>query len=87
MRFLHLLVALGVCLGLFGAGCKKQSGDVIRVGEFASLSGSEASFGRSSHNGTLIAVDEIQTGSLECSPKYFDRSSQSNSKLVREMCC
>ena len=59
MRFLHLLVALGVCLGLFGAGCKKQSGDVIRVGEFASLSGSEASFGRSSHNGTLIAVDEI----------------------------
>jgi branched-chain amino acid transport system substrate-binding protein len=32
---------------------------VIKVGEFASLSGSEASFGRSSHNGTVLAIEEI----------------------------
>ena len=53
-------IVLGVGVALL-AGCKKQSsgGDVIKVGEFASLSGSEASFGRSSHNGTLIAIDEI----------------------------
>ena len=45
------------------AGCKPKGSasadSVIRIGEFASLSGSEASFGKSSHNGTLIAVDEI----------------------------
>jgi branched-chain amino acid transport system substrate-binding protein len=44
-------------------GCKpKGSGDdasLIKIGEFASLSGSEASFGKSSHNGTTIAIDEI----------------------------
>src|SRR5256885_1904284 len=51
--------------GLVLAGCNKPStgtdaaSDAIKVGEFASLNGSEASFGRSSHNGTQLAVDEI----------------------------
>ena len=45
-------------------GCKKASGpaaesDTIKVGEFASLTGSEATFGQSSHNGTALAVDQI----------------------------
>jgi branched-chain amino acid transport system substrate-binding protein len=48
------------------AGCSK-SGDggavpddsVIKVGEFASLTGKEATFGQSSHKGTLLAVEEI----------------------------
>ena len=34
-------------------------GNTIPVGEFASLTGSEAAFGRSSHNGTLLAVEDI----------------------------
>ncbi len=47
-------------------GCKPEggatgaaSGDTIPVGEFASLTGSEATFGQSSHNGTVLAIDEI----------------------------
>ena len=31
----------------------------IKVGEFASLHGSEATFGESSHNGTQLAIDEL----------------------------
>ena len=40
-------------------GCSKQNGNTIKVGEFASLTGKEATFGISSHEGTLLAVDEI----------------------------
>jgi branched-chain amino acid transport system substrate-binding protein len=45
-------------------GCNKPASDsggaeTIKIGEFASLNGSEASFGRSSHNGTLLAVEQI----------------------------
>ncbi|MEN9674260.1 MAG: hypothetical protein RIS76_156 [Verrucomicrobiota bacterium] len=47
------------------AGCKDSGGGgtggtgAIKVGEFASLTGSEAAFGNSSHNGTVLAVEEI----------------------------
>jgi branched-chain amino acid transport system substrate-binding protein len=33
--------------------------DAIKVGEFASLTGGNASFGQSSHKGTALAIDEI----------------------------
>jgi len=33
--------------------------DTIKVGEFASLTGKEATFGQSIHNATVLAVDEI----------------------------
>ncbi|HEY1169855.1 MAG TPA: ABC transporter substrate-binding protein [Verrucomicrobiae bacterium] len=36
-----------------------NSGGEIKVGEFASLTGKEATFGISSHEGTLLAVEEI----------------------------
>ena len=32
---------------------------VIKVGEFASLTGKEAAFGQSSHKGTLLAIEEL----------------------------
>src|SRR3954451_11989216 len=54
---------LGVVL--MGAGCKKSAeqsaadGKVIKVGEFASLTGKEAAFGQSSHKGTLLAIDDL----------------------------
>lgn len=55
------IAALAVVLAL--AGCNKSSeggdGDVIKIGEFASLTGKEAAFGRSSHNGTQLAIDDI----------------------------
>lgn len=44
-------------LGL--AGCQKTASNEIPVGEFASLTGKEATFGQSSHEGTVLAVDEI----------------------------
>ncbi len=47
-------------------GCNKPAdestgtaNDSIKVGEFASLTGSEAAFGQSSHKGTVLAIDEI----------------------------
>ena len=46
-------------LALVTPGCGKTGGDTIKVGEFASLTGKEATFGISSHEGTLLAVDEI----------------------------
>src|SRR6187455_2869857 len=41
--------------------CDKSgsSGNEIVVGEFASLTGKEATFGVSSHEGTLLAVEEL----------------------------
>ena len=50
---------------IFFAGCNKPpsatgaGGEVIKVGEFASLTGSEATFGQSSHQGTALAIDDL----------------------------
>jgi len=55
-----LLSALAALL--FFSGCAKQSdadSDVIKVGQFASLTGGIASFGQSSNNGTVLAFEEI----------------------------
>ena len=35
--------------------------DSIKVGEFASLTGKEAAFGQSSHKGTLLAIEELNS--------------------------
>jgi len=55
-------IAIGVSLLL--TGCNKPSssgagGDTIKVGEYASLTGKEATFGISSHEGTLLAIEEV----------------------------
>jgi branched-chain amino acid transport system substrate-binding protein len=60
---------LAILPGILFFGCNKpgeQSGDgnsggTIKVGEFASLTGKEATFGISSHEGTLMAIEEINT--------------------------
>jgi branched-chain amino acid transport system substrate-binding protein len=54
--FLLSLVAALAGLGIIG--CKQQTGDAIKIGEFASLTGKEASFGTMSHNGTLLAIED-----------------------------
>jgi branched-chain amino acid transport system substrate-binding protein len=48
-------------LALLAVGCG-PAGDanVIRIGEYASLTGKEATFGQSSHNGTELAVEELK---------------------------
>src|SRR5260370_32438614 len=70
MKKLHgqfLLIGSACALFLFG-GCNKSSdggggggraGGTIKVGEFASLTGKEATFGTSSHEGTQVAIEEI----------------------------
>ncbi len=56
-------LALWVTMALGLSSCGRSGGgDVIKVGEFASLTGKEASFGQSSHNGTLLATEEINAG-------------------------
>ncbi len=61
----QLLVPMGVGISLLLTGCNKPpsetgaGADIIKVGEYASLTGSEATFGQSSHKGTALAIDDI----------------------------
>jgi len=62
----QLLLAATLSLLAWATGCGKSGGpdgapaaETIKVGEFASLTGTEASFGQSSHKGTLLAIDQI----------------------------
>ena len=52
------LLLLALTAALF-SGCNKNSSDGIVVGEFASLTGKEATFGISSHEGTVLAIEEL----------------------------
>jgi branched-chain amino acid transport system substrate-binding protein len=57
LRFLPLPVLLAT---LFAGTVLAQ--DRIKVGEFASLTGGNASFGQQSHRGTQLAIDDINAG-------------------------
>ncbi len=62
-RWLVLIIALSLAL----VGCPPKSetgggggnGGEILVGEYGSLTGSEATFGQSTHNGIMMAMDEV----------------------------
>jgi len=57
MRSLFLLL---MAAALMTVSCKpKMNPNEIRVGEFASLTGSQATFGQSNHEGLILAVSEI----------------------------
>ncbi len=75
-RFLFSLLG-AVVLSL--AGCQKPATDEIAVGEFASLTGKEATFGISSHEGTLLAVEEanVSGGVLGKKIKLLTEDNQS----------
>lgn len=69
-------------LGLGVLGCKPSGGDdVIRVGQFASLTGKEATFGISSDEGTTLAIEEINAagGVLGKQLKLITEDTQSKS--------
>ena len=63
--------ACAAAAGLLAVGCGKNADtapgaapgaattEPIKVGEFASLTGKEATFGQSSHHGTELAIDEL----------------------------
>lgn len=53
-----LILAASLVSGCKPTGDRGSTGP-IKVGEFASLTGSEAAFGNSSHNGTVLAVEKI----------------------------
>ncbi len=60
----QIFSAAVLAVSIFLTGCKPSAtpaggGDTIKVGEFASLNGSEAAFGRSSHNGTMLGVEQV----------------------------
>src|SRR5580765_1865812 len=65
----NYLLAGSACALVLLSGCKKPSdgggggtAGSIKVGEFASLTGKEATFGTSSHEGTQLAIEEINAG-------------------------
>ncbi len=51
--------SLIIIAAVFAFSCNKGSGDEILIGEFGSLTGSEATFGISSTNGLKLAVEEM----------------------------
>ena len=60
MKQTHLLSLVLLPLALAFTGCKPAGGGgTIKVGEYASLTGKEATFGISSHEGTLLAIEEL----------------------------
>jgi len=64
MKIWHAQLFAAFAASLFLTGCKPANapgagGETIKIGEFASLTGKEATFGISSHEGTLMAIEEI----------------------------
>jgi branched-chain amino acid transport system substrate-binding protein len=54
-----LKLARFLVLGIIGcAGMVVRAEDTIRIGEFASLTGKEATYGQAAHQGTVLAVEE-----------------------------
>lgn len=59
MKARFLLIPVVAAIATAVIGCKQGGGDTIKIGEFASLTGKEATFGTSSHEGTKLAVEQI----------------------------
>jgi len=51
-------LVVSILASLLLISCSRPD-DTIKIGEYASLTGKEASLGQSSHNGTLLAVEHI----------------------------
>jgi len=73
---LFLVLACGLLLA--GLGCQAHDNE-IRIGEFGSLTGGTATFGTSSHEGTMLALDEINAagGLLGKKVRVFTEDNQS----------
>jgi branched-chain amino acid transport system substrate-binding protein len=90
MRLRVRSIAAGLLCAALAAGCNKSSepaAGVIKVGEFASLTGSEATFGQMSHRGTELAIDELNSAGGVLGEKLElhtedDQSKQGESKTI-----
>jgi len=59
-------------IGLTALGSCALGGDTIKIGHYGSLTGAEATFGRSTDNGIKLAVEEINaTGGVSVGGKKF----------------
>jgi branched-chain amino acid transport system substrate-binding protein len=57
-----IAASLALCALLAASGCgKSQSSTDILVGEYGSMTGSEATFGQGTHKGIMLAIDEINS--------------------------
>ncbi len=76
LRSLVLFTFFAISLSLFA--CKKDP-NVIPIGEFGSLTGTTATFGLSTHNGILLATEEVnaQGGILNKKIKIISEDDQS----------
>ncbi|HEY4301959.1 MAG TPA: ABC transporter substrate-binding protein [Candidatus Didemnitutus sp.] len=50
---------ISVLAVIFGVAPGIRADDTIRIGEYASLTGKEATYGQASHQGTLLAIEQI----------------------------
>lgn len=73
------LLALAVMPSLISS-CKGGSGNTILVGEFASLTGKEATFGISSHEGTMLAIEELNAAGGLLGKKFELKTEDDQSK-------
>jgi len=62
-----------------GGGTAAAGGEII-VGEFASLTGKEATFGQSSHKGTVLAIEEINAAGGVLGKKIVHKFDDNQSK-------
>lgn len=63
-----------------GSEPSASAGDGIVIGEFASLTGKEATFGQSSHKGTVLAVEEINAAGGVNGKKLIHKFEDNQSK-------
>ena len=63
-----------------GGGSAAPTGGEIIIGEFASLTGKEATFGQSSHKGTVLAVEEINAAGGVLGKKLVHKFDDNQSK-------
>ncbi|HZL35107.1 MAG TPA: ABC transporter substrate-binding protein [Tepidisphaeraceae bacterium] len=84
---MRLSIVMGLSLALLAGacGCKKQggssssSGDIL-IGEYASLTGDTATFGVSSHNGLMLAIEQINSAGGVLGRKIALRTEDDGSK-------
>ncbi len=59
MPLARRLLSLVLGLGLLATTSCQRTSDTIKIGEYGSLTGKEASFGQSSHKGIVLAIEEL----------------------------
>ncbi len=80
MRYLSLAGACSALLLSLTSCGPGGGGNTILVGEFASLTGKEATFGISSHEGTLLAIEELNAAGGVLGKQFELRTEDDQSK-------